>query len=187
MVGPVTVTGDDGAYLFLALSPESYTVRVSAAGFESESTSTRLFEGENTVVDFALNVAEGQTTYTLTLLVEGGGMTDPPAGEHVYAEDRLVTIEGIAFDGWQFEHWKGDTGSSDSVESVMMDRDKVVSAVFVVDAGEGEGEGPGLTCMGASSDQRERLVSHGAAAGDMGLLILVLGAMLFHRRRKGLR
>ena len=69
-------------------------------------------------------------TYTLTIVVDGDGTTDPAAGTHGYHEGTTVTITATPATGWEFIRWEGDaTGTSPST-SVTMDADMTVTAVF---------------------------------------------------------
>ena len=71
-------------------------------------------------------------TYTLTIIVEGQGTTDPAAGTHTYEEGTSVTITATAATGWEFSHWTGDaTGTAHSI-TITMDENKTITAVFAI-------------------------------------------------------
>jgi endonuclease/exonuclease/phosphatase family metal-dependent hydrolase len=74
-----------------------------------------------------------QDQYTLTVNVTGNGSVDldPPGG--VYLSGTAVQLTGDADPGWSFDHWSGDLTGSDNPDTILMDGDKTVTAVFVQD------------------------------------------------------
>lgn len=69
--------------------------------------------------------------YTLTMIVNGQGTTDPSSGTHTYNQGTQVSIQATPAAGWSFDHWSGavaDQGSSST--TVTMDGDKTVTAYF---------------------------------------------------------
>ncbi len=71
--------------------------------------------------------------FTLTINVEGGGSTDPPAGEYAYVSGEEVQLTATPDDNcqrWVFGQWLGDaTGNASSI-SVILDEDKEITAKF---------------------------------------------------------
>ena len=79
--------------------------------------------------------------FTLTVEVEGGGSVDPGSG--TFESDEEVRLTATPDEGWRFDHWEGDlTGGpfdhwqDPSLEpanlaTLVMDTDKVVTAVYV--------------------------------------------------------
>jgi len=77
---------------------------------------------------------------TLTLNVEpsdvGIDSTVPPPGEHKYLIGRAVDLQAQLFEAcpavYHFDHWEGDViDPNSSLTTVIMDEDKIVTAVFV--------------------------------------------------------
>jgi len=82
-------------------------------------------------------VEEEPEEYTLTIIIEGQGTTDPEEGTHTYIEGEQVTITATPETGWYFLEWDGDqTGTEDEI-AVMMDGNLEITAVFE----EGDDEG----------------------------------------------
>ena len=71
-----------------------------------------------------------QKQYTLQVAKLGQGTVVPAAGTHVYSEGDEITLSATPAEGWEFEHWEGDLGSQDSTDTVVMNSDKTVMAVF---------------------------------------------------------
>ncbi|MBN2563772.1 MAG: hypothetical protein JXQ75_22875, partial [Phycisphaerae bacterium] len=73
------------------------------------------------------------TTYTLTVNITGSGSVDldPPGG--VYAENTTVELTANANPGWTFDHWENDLSGSDNPDTILMNGNKTVTAVFVED------------------------------------------------------
>jgi hypothetical protein len=76
---------------------------------------------------------QGQDQYTLTVNVtgQGGVDLDPPDG--TYLSGTTVQLTANADPGWSFDHWEGDLSGSTNPESILMDSDKTVTAVFLQD------------------------------------------------------
>jgi len=69
--------------------------------------------------------------FTLTTSVLGNGVMVPAQGVHVYRENEQVTLAATPRPGWAFDHWEGDLGSEEPAETLLMNADKTVTAVFV--------------------------------------------------------
>ena len=67
--------------------------------------------------------------YTLSVTVIGGGSVSPDGGE--YLEGSTLQLRATPDAGWDFARWEGDLTGSDNPASVVMDRDRAVTAVFV--------------------------------------------------------
>ncbi len=69
-------------------------------------------------------------TLTMAVSPAGAGTTDPAVGTHTYDYGDVVPIEATPATGWQFHHWEGDVTGSSNPDTVTMDEDKNVTAVF---------------------------------------------------------
>ncbi|NQT71985.1 MAG: hypothetical protein HQ553_04345 [Chloroflexi bacterium] len=68
---------------------------------------------------------------TLTILVEGEGVTDPEPGEHAYGIGYRATLTAQPEKGWKFERWIGDVKDPESaMTTVILMSDMTVTAVF---------------------------------------------------------
>ncbi len=70
--------------------------------------------------------------FALTVVIEGNGSVeiDPPTGP--YDADTLVTVIATADAGSQFDGWQGDLTSDNPAETITMDGEKQITAVFSV-------------------------------------------------------
>jgi hypothetical protein len=68
--------------------------------------------------------------YTLTATTPGGGSVtlSPPGG--IYVSNSLVTVTATAANGWRFLQWLGDLSGTQASNSVTVDHNKSVQAVF---------------------------------------------------------
>ncbi len=76
----------------------------------------------------------GTQQYLLTVNTVGSGnvLFDPPTNGSggLYDEGTIVELTANPDAGWEFSHWEGDLGGSENPESVTMDGNKTVTAVF---------------------------------------------------------
>jgi Fe-S cluster assembly iron-binding protein IscA len=69
--------------------------------------------------------------FTLTIIVNGNGSTNPTVGEHEYKEGTVVNISAIPDQDWQFASWSGDVANPNSSSTtVTMDASKSITANF---------------------------------------------------------
>jgi len=70
--------------------------------------------------------------YELSISVEGDGTTIPSPGKRSIVENTVVTLKAKPYTGSVFSHWGGpDGGSVTSGNTLVMDKDRAVTAVFV--------------------------------------------------------
>jgi hypothetical protein len=74
-------------------------------------------------------VEKPPTMLTLTLLVEGAGVTTP-TGKSTYEENSTVSVSARPEKGWVFDHWGGDYSGTSPSTRVVMDKDKTIIAYF---------------------------------------------------------
>jgi len=83
-----------------------------------------------------------QDAKTLTLIIEGGGSTNPagspsPGTQYDYGTGQMVCIYAVPSEGIAFDHWSGNIGGSDPYSQsicVTMDQDRTLTAHFVAAA-----------------------------------------------------
>ncbi len=84
-------------------------------------------DGDKSVTAVFTQIA---VTLTMEVSPSGAGTTSPPVGTHTYDYGDVVPIEATPATGWQFDHWEGDVSGSSNPDTVTMDGDKSVTAVF---------------------------------------------------------
>lgn len=67
---------------------------------------------------------------TLTVDVEGGGSVETDPDQVYYDAETTVTLTATAESGWRFSEWKGDLSGSENSETLILDEEKFVTAVF---------------------------------------------------------
>ncbi len=80
-----------------------------------------------------------QDAKTLTLIIEGGGVTIPsgsaaPGTQYMYSTGQTACLNAMSSAGVAFDHWEGDIGSASPNNQnicVTMDQDRTLTAVFV--------------------------------------------------------
>jgi len=69
--------------------------------------------------------------FTLAINVSGSGTTNPAPGIWTYSDGQTVSISATPNSGWVFDHWDGDLSGTAASQSILMNADKTVTAVFV--------------------------------------------------------
>ncbi len=91
-------------------------------------------------------VKSNKKYYELRIDIDGGGLTDPKAGSHIYEEGTEVNITATPTEGWYFANWTGDYTGEDEEIKVTMGENKSITAHFeeevveyelTINAGEG--------------------------------------------------
>ncbi len=70
------------------------------------------------------------TTYSLTVTIEGEGSVSPASGEYAIGDTVTLTASETN-DAYTFSEWSGDATGTDLTISIVMDADKSVTATFV--------------------------------------------------------
>jgi len=69
--------------------------------------------------------------HNLEIKINGKGSTNPPTGNHSYAEGEIVTIVATPDDGWRFSHWTGEVNDKKAATTkVNVDASKSITANF---------------------------------------------------------
>ncbi len=68
--------------------------------------------------------------YTLTVTIEGEGMTDPSEGTQTYEKGTKVEVEATPDEGYVFDEWTGDYENDEKEIDVVMDEHKEITAHF---------------------------------------------------------
>jgi hypothetical protein len=70
-------------------------------------------------------------TNTLTISAGTGGTTNPAPGTHTYTTDSTVTVTALPNTHYKFNNWTGNASGSQNPISILMDRDKSITANFL--------------------------------------------------------
>ncbi len=68
--------------------------------------------------------------YTLTTEITGEGSVSVDPEKEFYGSGEAVTLTAVAEEGWKFSGWSGDATGTESQVTIVMDRNKSVTAVF---------------------------------------------------------
>jgi hypothetical protein len=72
--------------------------------------------------------------YTLTVRVEGEGSVSRNPDRSSYTDGEDVELTARPASGWSFKEWKGALSGSNNPETIVMDQDKSITAVFEQDS-----------------------------------------------------
>jgi hypothetical protein len=95
------------------------------------STSVIMNADKTVTAEFEL-IPPGQYTLTVEVTPEGGGTVglNPEGG--TYDSGIPVTLTAVAEDGYTFSHWSGDLSGIVNPETIVMDGEKTVTAIFTI-------------------------------------------------------
>ncbi|MGF1670791.1 MAG: hypothetical protein ACFCU6_10095 [Balneolaceae bacterium] len=71
--------------------------------------------------------------FSLAVNTEGAGSVEKDPDKASYLEREEVILRAVAETGWTFKQWKGDLSGSSTPETITVDGDKSVTAVFEQD------------------------------------------------------
>ncbi|QUH22333.1 hypothetical protein HYG87_00400 [Methanobacterium alkalithermotolerans] len=74
--------------------------------------------------------------HNLVVNVTGQGIVNKNPDMASYPAGTVVTLTAVANPGWNFSHWTGDLTGNTNPQTITMDGDRSVTAVFVADAPE---------------------------------------------------
>jgi uncharacterized repeat protein (TIGR02543 family) len=69
-------------------------------------------------------------TFSLNISTDGEGSVTADPDQERYASGTEVRIEATPAENWEFDRWEGGISSSENPETVLMDENKSVTAVF---------------------------------------------------------
>ncbi len=120
-------------FLNLASSSDLIDAGVTTSGITYNGSSPDLgaveFDGTTNPVQ----------TYTLSVNTQGQGSVNPNGG--TYNQGTSVTLTASPASGWSFSNWSGDASGSGSSATVVMNSNRLVTAVFVEDGNTNSGTG----------------------------------------------
>ena len=121
---------DDGTVLMLMASPAEGWIfsHWSGAVSSSDNPAALLVDGHKIVT--AIFTQAPSQTYQLSLNIEGSGSVtiDPPGG--VYESGTIVALTAMPATDWVFSGWNDALMGMANPETIVMDGDKEVSAIF---------------------------------------------------------
>jgi len=81
-------------------------------------------------------------TFELTVSISGeGDVIEPGLGSFTYDEGAIADLKAEPAQGWEFEEWLGAVGDPGEPETtILMDRDRDVTAVFKQDTSDDDGD-----------------------------------------------
>ncbi len=71
--------------------------------------------------------------YTISINTEGSGSVKRAPDRQSYTEGQEINLIADAASGWKFKEWRGDLSGSTTPQSIVVDSDKQITAVFEKD------------------------------------------------------
>ena len=75
----------------------------------------------------------GSRLFSVTINIVGSGNVKIAPDKDYYAKGSLITMTATAKSGWLFSEWRGALDSSDNPESISINSDMTITAVFIAD------------------------------------------------------
>lgn len=73
----------------------------------------------------------GAAEFSLSIIVIGSGMVESTSPDSLFEEGETVSLLAVPDSGWHFQEWRGDTSGTGNPLSVVMNSNKLVTAVFL--------------------------------------------------------
>lgn len=89
-------------------------------------------EGEEKSVT-AIFIEDAVDDYSLKVTIEGEGAVDRNPDKTTYTDGEEVTLTASAASGSSFKEWQGELSGSINPETIIVDEDKQITAIFEVD------------------------------------------------------
>ncbi|MFC1877855.1 carboxypeptidase-like regulatory domain-containing protein [Thermodesulfobacteriota bacterium] len=70
---------------------------------------------------------------SITINIIGSGNVEVDPDKDFHSSGSLITLVGIANSGWVFSEWSGDLNSVDNPESISINSDMIITAIFLQD------------------------------------------------------
>ena len=102
------------------------------------ASSVTVFMDENKTLEASFGEKEPEKKeFELTIHSTAGGTTKPKPDTYVHKEGKKVSIDAVADNGWDFDHWRGVDLAEGTRATVTMNSKKSVTAYFEEEEGEG--------------------------------------------------
>ncbi len=121
------LTDANGLAIYSGVLRGNRQYTVSKIGYEDATGNV------NVDSDKTVDVTLSRKLYTLSIEVTGNGTVtkNPDKPEYTHGEEVLLTA--IPEAGWSFTNWTGDLTGSDNPKVIVMDQNRSVSAIFIID------------------------------------------------------
>ena len=117
----------EGAIPQNATGIDNHTVVYETEGYKTISLT---LNGEELIRENMVLITP-ETTWQLTVQVNGQGQTSPAAGTHTYIEGSEVELSAEPIEGWVFEEWLLSTDESYDNDNITVTIDQNITAIAV--------------------------------------------------------
>ena len=113
---------------------------------------------------------------SLNVEVNGGGTVNVSPDSVKYHLGAQVELHAVPSNGWKFDHWEGDELGNENPDTITMNYDKYIKAIFKED-GSGRGENDiEVSVIQSSDDAEENLGSHSVSLSSSDLELIQDGS-----------
>ena len=117
----------EGAIPQTATGIDDHTVVYETEGYKNISLT---INGEELTKENVVLITP-ETTWQLTVQINGQGQTIPAAGTHTYVEGTEVELSATPAEGWFFEEWLLSTDENYKTEQIIVTIDQDITAIAV--------------------------------------------------------
>jgi len=117
----------EGAIPQTATGTDDHTVVYETEGYKNISLT---INGEELTKENVVLITP-ETTWQLTVQINGQGQTIPAAGTHTYVEGTEVELSATSAEGWFFEEWLLSTDENYKTEQIIVTIDQEITAIAV--------------------------------------------------------
>ena len=155
-----TITESSGYYIRGIPNGWSGTATPSKGGYSFDPKSRSY---NNVTSNLSNQNFTGNTvikTFSITVNIVGSGDVELDPDKDSYSEGSTVTLTGMADSGWVFSKWSGELTSHDNPESISINSDMTITAVFLLEDYDNDGV----------SDKEENSGSNSGDGNNDGIL-----------------
>jgi len=121
-----TNTGETTDHTFSDYETGTYDIELKLTGYADWDSTVTVSDGATTTVNPTLE----EVTYTVTVTTAGTGTVALDPDKTTYGAGEEVEITATAGSGWAFHGWSGDLSGSQSPDTITVNDDMEIEAVF---------------------------------------------------------
>ena len=134
-----TITESSGYYIRGIPNGWSGTATPSKGGYSFDPKSRSYNNVTSNLSNQNYTGITGSKTFSITINIVGSGDVELDPDKKSYSKGSTVTLTGMADSGWVFSKWSGELTSHDNPESISINSDMTITAIFLLEDYDNDG------------------------------------------------